>query len=81
MAWKNKSPYSKIIVITALSLIGLNILLAIILPIILAIFGSGTESFIISVLIIQKKILIPITTLFLILTLIDMFIKFIKNKR
>jgi hypothetical protein len=64
MERKNKQIYSKIILITTLSLIGLNLLLAIILPLILS---PNTESLIVSTLIFQNNILLPITYIFLIL--------------
>jgi len=77
---KNKLTYSKIISITTISLIGLNILLAVILPIILKIWGSITTDFIVKTLIIQKNYLLPITYAFFIITLIDTLIRFFKKK-
>lgn len=76
MAWKNRPLYSKVIAIVTICLIVINIFLAIILPIIL---NPATESFVINTLIIQWNVLLPITSVFLIITLIDIIIRFFKK--
>ena len=80
MNWKNKPVYSKVISLATILLIGLNILLAVILPIILKIFGSGTKFFIIITLTIQQNYLLPLTYFFLIITLVDTLVSFFKKK-
>jgi len=79
MAWKDKPQHSKVIAIVAISLIAINILLAIILPISLKYLDN--QSFVVSTLVIQNTVLLPLTSFFFIVGAIDMWIEFFKKKK
>lgn len=70
MSWKDRPLYSRIIAISVVSLIVLNILLAIILPVILS---PETEQLVISMRFIQNDVLLPITYIAIIAALVDMW--------
>lgn len=77
MAWKDKSHYSKIIAVSAISLMIITLLFSVLIPIILVKVDQSLGA---TVWFIQQKVLIPLTSAALILALINMWIEFAKKK-